>query len=240
MKEDPRELAKRLAAEAKQRLTQAVPSDTEDPRALARRLAVEAKRKHQQPEPPTPPLSPTDPTPLPAPTAQAPLPPLSERAARRTLTAGEALAKARAAERDRPARQQRATPPGQRTTPPVQRGAPPVRRPAAAPTSGSRTAEAALRAVLPRAEIGQVEGIENAQVFQALWQAHRARAQHDGDHALIATASVLLEAIRRLGAGNLACARVSVGGHAYAGFVDVHTGTLLGLVQPADVYLTGT
>jgi hypothetical protein len=76
-------------------------------------------------------------------------------------------------------------------------------------------------------------------VLNALWQAHKARAQATGDLAVFVTAGVIVDASQRVGPSGLAVGEATVGGASYAAFVDVERGVLLGLVQPAAVYLAG-
>jgi hypothetical protein len=216
----------------------------EDPRELARRLAEEARRRLQSNGAPA------------APPPAAPPPPeksLAERAGpARSKSALDAIAAAREAERSHtpgpssattpPTTHRRSTPgptPPARTADPRTRpSAYPEARPAAAAGEG-RTPESVLAAQLPGARAERPIPVSNADVFRALWLAHRARALHEGDGALLATASVLVDAIDRLPAGRLFAARVSLGGDTWAAWVDTDRGVLLGLVRPAEVYLAG-
>jgi hypothetical protein len=100
-------------------------------------------------------------------------------------------------------------------------------------------AEAVITEVFSSAWVDKPTVVQSPDVFRALWRAHRTRAVHDGDLALVVTASVLLDAIARVPAGHLVAAKVTIGGEAYAAWVDVGRGALLGLARPAEVYLAG-
>jgi colicin import membrane protein len=108
----------------------------------------------------------------------------------------------------------------------------------ASPVSSTDPAEV-IQALLPDAGVGEPILVTNPAVFQALWKAHRARAVHDNDLNRVATASVLLEAIGRLPAQQMAAAKVSVSGEDWAVWVDLSRNVLLGAAQPADVFLAG-
>lgn len=275
--EDPRALARRLAEEAKQRMParpvavhHEEPSMSgEDPRELARRLAEEAKRRLRDVPPPVDePLdelfadepagdtwtSPPEDEIESSPSVQVVTRPLSERATgspTRPMSALEALAAAREAERNRTV--VRSAPPPRAVPSPSPS---PVPRPASPETNGEPVrapggpapldqVEAIVRQQLPAAEVRPAVAITSAEVFRALWRAHRARAQHEGDVALVATASVLLEAIDRVPAGWIAATRLIVGGRhtppeTWAVWVDLERRTILAVARPADVYLAGT
>jgi hypothetical protein len=96
-----------------------------------------------------------------------------------------------------------------------------------------------IAAALPNARADRPVPVSNADVFRALWLAHRARALHEGDLALVATASVLVEAVDRVTPGRLFAARVAAGGETWAAWIDADRGVLLGLARPAEVYLAG-
>jgi hypothetical protein len=182
----------------------------EDPRELARRLAEEAKKRLNT-NGAEPPAAPPPPPP--------PERSLEERAGpSRARSALEALEAAREAERKRSA-----TPPPSAMTPPTTERR--VATPGYAPTPRAARAE-------------HIAPVRNADVFRALWRAHRARAIHDGDGALVATASVLLDAIDRVSAGRLHEARVAFGNDTWAAWIDGERGVLLGMARPANVYLS--
>ena len=86
--------------------------------------------------------------------------------------------------------------------------------------------------------------VASAEVFRALWRVHRARAQHEGDVMLVATAGVLLDAIDRVPAGWLVACRVSIlsrlhPAEPWAVWVDLERKVVLGVARPADIYLAG-
>lgn len=295
--EDPRALARKLAEEAKLRMTAAggagqppVPQrepqerkeeptmSAEDPRELARRLAEEAKRRLREPAPE--PAMPPEPSfarePFFGESGDEATPygasddedgpairvvderPAADRVAStsRPLTALEALALAREQEKRAKASQ-----------PPPRSHEPPQSAPQPAPSSvsalqrepsQSHTAQREAVSAAPRsgpAPLGQVATIvrrvfaeaevepalpvSNPEVFRALWRAHGARALHEGDIHLVATASVLLDAVGRVPPGWLAAARMRINGSYWAVFVDLERGVLLGVARPAEVYLAG-
>lgn len=246
-----------------------------DPRELARRLAEEARAKARAADPRRTKEKP-QPEPEPEP---APAPPprrnrLAERAGGRLVSAEEALK--RAAEReaaeskarkksDRAAARAAATavlaeddddgeaeaeprrrrrpadslPPREATPRP-----PPARehRPPAAPDHEPTPpidVAAAITRIAPGAEVFEVVPLNNALVFRALWTAHRARAWATKDLGLLATAAVLLDAVDRVPAGHLVGVRANVGGRLVAAWVDTSRGVVLGLTEPPEVYLAG-
>lgn len=253
----PSELARRLADQAKQNLATARPEKKqedrmaqEDPRELARRLAEQAKnRMKAPPEPVRAAPEPFDDDPPeqdddgPAIT-MAPTRPAAERAATtRPMSALEALAAAREAEKRRSsesdARDSRAAEarPAERSPAPAERAAAP-RPVSVAPIAPARAA-AVIGELFPNAVVEVPAPVGSPDVFRALWRAHRARAVHDGDTALAVTASVLLDAAGRVPAPNLVACRVTLGERRFAAWVDLERGALLGMASPADVFLTG-
>jgi len=106
-------------------------------------------------------------------------------------------------------------------------------------TSPAADPVAVIAGLLPGATIETPISVSNAAVFRALWQAHRARALHDKDYSRVATASVLLDAIDRVPAGQLAAAKVTIDDSTWAVWVDASRGTLLGVAAPAEVYMAG-
>ena len=154
------------------------------------------------------------------------------------MSAADALAAAMAseAEREPKASQKVATPPQQTPAP-----SPPVAQAAAeaAPPSLLRDPTALIAGLLPGANIETPIAVSNPAVFRALWQAHRARALHDKDYSRVATASVLLDAIDRIPAGQMAAAKVTMDDGTWAVWVDASRGTLLGVAAPADIFMAG-
>lgn len=261
--DDPRELAKRLANEAKTRLMAASPIPqrepqerkeestmaAEDPRELARRLAEEAKRRMREPTPDVVQSHIAQTPPAGEPAIERPA---AERAqASRPMSAMEALAAAREVEKQRAALAQTPAPIAQSATAPQ-----PVAQPAASAhlhdpatnrqISPATTGRPSLSAVAPLIKklFGDVDvepavAVENAEVFRALWRAHGARALHEGDMFLVVTANVLIDAIQRLPPGWLAATRVRIGPAWWAVWVDLDRNIILGVARPADVYLAG-
>lgn len=218
MKEDPRELARRLAEEAKQRhLAPPAATGAEDPRELARRLAEQAKQRIEQ-GPPAP---------------AAPMRPMS---------AKEALAKARAERSAAPQTQPQMPMPAEDepwAAPDIEGGVdlePTMPIPGGAAVSVGRL----ITELMPHATVVEQTPIENIQVFRALWRAHLARAREDRNMPLASLASVLLDAIDRLDPGQLVAVRVAIDAVQWAAWVDVSREVLLGVAQPVDVYLPAT
>ncbi|MEN0062634.1 MAG: hypothetical protein AAGA48_10825 [Myxococcota bacterium] len=219
MAEDPRELARRLAEEAKAKLE----SQGEDPRDLARRLAEEAKQKLQTTPAPSLDDAPTGPK----------------------LTAKQAL------EREREARKQRKVAEAQAQTaatslPPRTPTIDEVPRTRVEATQSSETTSPGgagavariLSTAIPGATVVFSAPVQAA-VARAVWQSHRARAQAEHDAQLATTASVILDALRDVPAGQLVAVRATVAGKDWAFWVDVSTERLLATAFPAEVYLAG-
>lgn len=220
MSEDPRELARRLAEQAKRRHQS--PPAAEDPRELARRLAEQAKQRHA-PEAPSPAPGAPDPG--------------------RPLTAKEALAKARAARPSAPQAAQGQFPMPSDDGPEAARANPsevdleptmPI--PGGAAIAVSRL----LTQLVPEATVVEQSSVDNLVVFRALWRAHLARARQDRNLQLAALANVLLEAVERLEPGRLIAARVAIDHVQWAAWIDLRRNVLLGVAQPVDVYLPTT
>lgn len=182
---------------------------------------------------------------------------LAERAAasapkKSGMSAMEALAAARLAEAaeaaPRPAPKPRPTPPpapvaAQAPAPAAPAAAPPAPEPAGAtaarhvrPTPPAEPASV-FAELLPGASVEAPILVTQREVFRALWRAHRARAAHEHDLVLVATASVVLDAAER--GASLAAARVTVAGVAWAAWVDLDRRVLLGVARPPEVYLAG-
>lgn len=184
---------------------------------------------------------------------------LAERAApakpRKGMSAAEALAAARLAEaearspapeRSATARRAPAPPPPAPAPPAPPAPAPTATAPAAAPApAAARPAPRAPAAnpagtfaeLFPGASVEAPILVTQLEVFRALWRAHRARAMHDQQLELVGTSSVLLDAAER--GVRIAAARVTVGGQAWAAWIDVDRGVLLGAARPAEIYLAG-
>lgn len=237
--EDPRALAERLAREAKAR--------------LAAQKVAEARARAAQAAPP-----PAAPAEAPKKTS------LADRAGqiRKPMSAKEALAAAIAAENQAatdPAAQPRVAasprPPSRTVTPdgPVSRPATARPAPASAParpapasaTSAPAAADVARAAslvatLLPGAKLeGAPIPVVQADVFRALWQAHRVRALHEKDWALVSTASVLVDAVDRVTPGHLFAVRVQLDGQPRAVWLDLERKALLGIVGTPEIYLAG-
>ena len=205
----------------------------DDPRELARRLAEEAKKRLRTngAETPAAPMSPSPPERS-----------LEERAGPgRAKSALEALESAREAERKRVATPvSPMTPPttNRRIVAPVGSPTPRTTESAPRPSAYMQSPERIVVEQLPGARADRIAAVAKPDVFRALWRAHRARALHEGDGQLVATASVLLDAVDRVPAGRLHEARVTLGTEVWAAWVDADRGVLLGMARPADVYLS--
>jgi transcription elongation GreA/GreB family factor len=93
--------------------------------------------------------------------------------------------------------------------------------------------------MLPGAAVEAPTPVARTDVFQAVWRAHRTRAQHEQDWRTFAAASVLIDAAVRVPAGSLVAAKVTLGGTVHAVFADIDRKVILAIVQPAEVYLAG-
>lgn len=229
MSDDPRELARRLAEEAKNKLK----SQDEDPRELARRLAEEAKQRAAA-------AAPAEPA---APSTSLPDGPPPER-----LTAQQALEREREARRQRKA--QAAPTPAPSPTAPTPLPPPPTRTdlPPVDPTATNETtspggavvAVRVITAALPGSTVVSQAPVQQLEVARALWQSHLARAQREADPQLVTTAHVLLHAFETLPPGRLVAARATVRSQDWAFWVDVATERLVATAHPAEVYLAGS
>lgn len=225
--DDPRELARKLAEQAKAR-------------SLAKQLAEQAKARAGAAAKPAP--------------APAPKKSLAERA-KAPLSAKDALARALAEERAReeatakaPAPAPKAAPaaapaaPAPQAAPAPVQAAPAPQAPADvtdAPAHAARPAADILAAKLPQATVLGETPVQNVAVFEALWTAHRARALAEGDWRLVASADVLANAVRHLGPGGLSAVRLQLADGTWAGFVDRRNGVLLAMAPQADILLAG-
>ena len=93
--------------------------------------------------------------------------------------------------------------------------------------------------LIPGAHIHRTLTVSNPDVFTALWRAHRVRAAHEGNLAVVGVASALLHAVQQLPNGKLTAVHLELEGTSFAAWVDSLSGTLLGVVEPADLYLAG-
>ncbi len=210
MADDPRELARRLAEEAKAKLK----SQDEDPRELARRLAEEAKRKASQ--------GGTGPA--------ADVPPPGK------LSAKEALELERQRRREREAAPPSApAPPPRPAAAPTDAT---LSNETTSP-GGAGSVVGVIQAALPGASVVFRAPVTQVEVARALWQSHLARARQEGDPQLVTTATVLLDALGRVPRGQLVAVRATVGGQDWAFWVDDSRQTLVATAFPAEVYLAG-
>lgn len=243
----------------------APPNPAEDPRELARRLAEQAKARAAAAVQPTPPPAPPPPpTPDPRRLADRAGRPVSvEDALRRAIEEERSAADRKEAYRKEAARTEQARADASRIAAEAK-----ARLEAEARTRSEAEASAAalraamrvavgepaapaaaqapmgdplhvLRERLGDAAVDQLKRVDNRVVFQALWQAHRARAVADGDLAVIVTADVLLDADKRVPAGALFAARVGWRGQTVAVWVDAQRGTLLAFSATPDIHLAG-
>lgn len=218
---------------------------TEDPRALARRLAAEARARSQAKggagsradawvhKRPSQPMSaqealaaalaaeetaPAEPEPPPRPEEAAPRKPARVKKAANPeaeAQAQQALAKAEATK----AKASRPTTPQRRTKSPA----------------------ALLSRRLPAFTIEQILTVQRREAFRATWAAHRSRAELEQDLPLMATADRLVLAAKDVPDGALHAARMIDAERVHwAVFLDGTTGRLLAAVQPADTFLAGS
>jgi hypothetical protein len=221
---DPRALAKRLAAEAKAK------AQKNEAKELAKRLVAEAKAKQQTPAP-TQPRS------------------LTARAQRKKkLSAADLLANARTTVESTPTVSAAPAAPVAAAPAPVAAAPAPVpTAPApqelveqqATPAAEPIDAGAVVESVLQGARIVRVTKPRNADVFNAIWQAHLARGQASNDAALAITSAALLGAAERLNTDNIVAVEAHWAGVKHAVWVDANTGDVLGTAYPAHVYLAG-
>lgn len=210
--EDPRALARRLAAEARQRAAKAsrveALAQKAPPKPMSAQEALEAAIAAEQAAA------------QPAPKARrTPPDPHAEDEAQRALARAEA-AKARA-------------------TRPAPRPESPSRPPT---SSGPRLSPASLiEQRLPSLRIERILTIERREAFRATWAAHRSRASVQQDPSLLATADRLVLAAQQLPSGQLHAAHlIDASGTSWAVFIDGTTRTLLAALSPAETYLAGS
>lgn len=229
--EDPREMARRLADEARKRAAPTPP----DPREVAKRLAEEARKKSA----PRPNLADVAPAPKAPVQAAAPAAPpakpapdapkrLSDRAMPSTRpVAVDALAAIEAARRAE----------AEPRAPVAAAAAPAVAAPVA-PAKAVHAADVAAK-LLPGTVIHRELPITNAMVAKALWTAHRARAVAARDLALVGAGSAILDAIERLPAGALVALDANVGDQHVGLWIDTHRGALLAVSTQPEFTLAG-
>jgi hypothetical protein len=243
--EDPRELARRLAEQAKHRVANAASeAPAEDPRELARRLAEQAKARAAAAPAKTTisaQISPADPPKRSlADRASKPLSPQEamrlaieeekrEELARKVVVTRSTLKPAA------PAQPAAASAPAAPVAP-VAPVAPAIIEPAPA---SLRDPAALVSERLAGAHVLRVLPVTNRVVFQALWQAHRARASAEGDITLLVSADALLDAAGRLPEGALFAAELSWRGEAWAVWLDAARGALLAAARRPELLLAG-
>ena len=93
--------------------------------------------------------------------------------------------------------------------------------------------------LIPGAHIRRTLTVSNPDVFVALWRAHQVRATHEGSLAVVGVAHALLHAVQELPSGKLTAVHLEYQGKSYAAWVNTVTGALLGIVEPAELYLAG-
>lgn len=229
--EDPAALAVRLAAEAKARI------------ARSATPPLEREATPTQNDPVVEPAAPSTATPAEArepATPPAPAGRLAARAPRPKKKTSAAETVKRLSAEPAPARSY--TPPtGARAedlavlapaaaAPVAQVQAPEEARPLGNPLS-------LLAATLPGVLIESEHQVTNAEVFQALWEAHQARAIRAGRLSLAATATLLLD---HVGSGRpLVAARIGYASKQWAAFMAADNGQLLAIVEMPEIYLAG-
>jgi hypothetical protein len=112
------------------------------------------------------------------------------------------------------------------------------------PAAPAEPFEAWFSERVPGAVVSVVKVADHRVVFQALWQAHRARAFAERNLALLVTAEVLLDASRRLPPGALLAVRftwpTSPGGPSeHAAWIDATTRSILTSTGSPELYLAG-
>lgn len=174
----------------------------EDPRELAKRLAREAKERMSASQPATP---------------------------SRTMSAKEALAAAREAERKTALRppQQRPSPTNAPQRPQQRKGAP------------SQQRRAPFEHPFEGAEVGAARFASHIEALRAVWRSHHARALQSGDAVLALTTIRMLSDLERLGETGIAAAKMHWKGEDWAVWYDATSGELLAVLPQADVYLAG-
>ncbi len=109
--------------------------------------------------------------------------------------------------------------------------------PAPAPLPAGPRELVALK--LPGFTIVDVHALTQRDTFRALWTAHRIRAASDGDARMFVTADALMDAASRVPAGSMYGLHVRYAGHDHALFVDTSHGALIGLTDRPELYLAG-
>lgn len=239
--EDPRELARRLAEQAKAR---AAAPPAEDPRELARRLAEEAKARASVRTSVAPVAPPQPAAPEKRSLADRAAKPLSPQEALRLAIEEEARqAAAPKVVVTRSSIKPGASPPAAAQPAPAAAPRPAAAQPAAAPRPAEpvtvRDPSALLGERLAGAHVLRVLPVNNRVVFQALWQAHRARAAVEGDIALLVAADALVDAAHRVPEGALFAAELSWRGEAWAVWLDAARGAPLAAARHPELLLAG-
>lgn len=228
--EDPRELAKRLAEDARAK-TAAASGDAKAPRSRTARLAKATPKAMSAQEALKAAIE----------AEQAATDHKADAARAKARARKKADAEAKAALERAEAAKAAATRP-RKEEDPTSEEAPAAKvaavRPSAQPAVTSPGELLTKR--LPAFQAERILTIERREAFRGVWSAHRTRAGVEQDAAMLATADMLLDAARRLPPRAFHAARVaSEDGTAWAVFIDTASGTLLAAVAPADVYLVG-
>ncbi len=217
--EDPRDLARRLAEEAKAK-------------QLARQLVEQAKAKSAAAARP--------------PVVEQAKRSLAERTSK-PVSVEEALRRAIEEEKAAPAPKAAApSKPAAPATAPAPAAPPAAAAPVAAPAKPVapapvvlHDAQAVLRERLPGVHVVRAVTVSNRVVFSALWQAHRARALADKDLALLVTSDALLDAATRVPEAALVAAHIEAHDGAWAVWVDASRPAMLGLARQPELLLAG-
>ena len=252
--EDPRELARRLASEAKAKRearsnAEGLASTAPPPGRVVAELpnsdAPASKKKKKCKAKPAG-LAAAAPPPQASTAAQSSL--ADRAAASRPMSAQEALAAALAAESSQSptaeAKQAQAKKKKKKKKRKTEEASEAVAatQPAASapqPLVASHDPGGVVIGVFPTGEVRKATPVLNADVFKALWNAHRVRALHEEDLALVSAACVLLDAVDRLPPGGLCAVRARVGDRDHAIWVDTCRGSLLAITSPPEIYLAG-
>lgn len=175
---------------------------------------------------------------------------LADRAPRPAMSALEALEAAKRAEASEPPAPKKQKRASKARAPAPPRDDTPVEIPeeeAGIVVAGTKDPAPTTRRVDPRpalAELGDVRtlrlfDIEDRKTFRAVWNAHRAHALNAGDLGMVAMASVLVDASRRVEPGHLHAAEIELDGVRYAVWVDTGRDVLLGIAHLPNVWLAG-
>lgn len=224
--EDPRELARRLAEEAKAK-------------QLARQLVEQAKARANPPAEVKPPV------------VEQAKRSLAERTSK-PVSVEDALRRAIADERNAPpkvdvvkpaARAPQAQAAAASVTPPAP--APSVAAPAPTPAPAAakpvylHDAAEVITTRLPGAQVVRTVVVAHRVVFDALWQSHRARALAERNMHALVTADSLLYASARVAPGALVAAHILIDDVAWAVWLDASAPALLAMAQQPELLLAG-